>query len=67
MDYCNIEKIINVNNNTDWLNPNNPIDIVNDYLSKGWILLSIDCNSNADNTSHIRQYILGYPKSNSTE
>lgn len=44
-----------------------PLDKVNEYLSNGWFLLSIDCVSNDDHTSHIKQYILGYPKSDSSK
>lgn len=73
MDYSNIEKIISVENWSKTYVENNefkstdPLDEVNEYLSKGWSLLSIDCISNDDHTSHIKQYILGYPKSNSSK
>lgn len=73
MNYSNIEKIINIENKTDVIvddNDNfkvtNPLDEVNKYLSKGWVLLAIDAFPNDDHTSHINQYILGFPKSNSS-
>lgn len=70
MDFSNIEKIINIDNHiemyvdeNDNFKSTNPIDEVNKYLVEGWILLSIDATPNDDHTSHINQYILGYPKS----
>lgn len=74
MDYSNIEKLIDVDNYSEMyvdenneIQHTNPLDIVNDYLSKGWQLLAIDHIPNDDHTSHIRKYVLGYPKSNSTK
>lgn len=72
MDYSNIEKIISIENSSEMYVDENddfvreePIDKVNDYLSKGWILLTINCSPNEDHTSHIQEYVLGLPKSNS--
>ena len=74
MDYSNIEKIMNIDNSpeiyvdgNDEFKQSNPLDEVNKYLSQGWVLLSIDSIPNDDHTSHIQQYILGYPKSNSSK
>lgn len=74
MDYSNIEKIISIENHSNvYVDENNdfqetkPLDEVNKYLSEGWVLLSIDAVPNADHTSHINQYILGLPKSNSSK
>ena len=74
MDFSNIEKIINIDNErkmyvdeSDKFQIANPLDKVNEYLSNGWILLSIDSSPNDDHTSHIVQYILGLPKSDSSK
>ena len=74
LDYSNIEKIINIENDNGWyvdendeFQSKNPINKVNEHLSNGWILLSIDARPNDDHTSHIERYILGYPKSNSSK
>lgn len=74
MDYSNIEKIVSVDNHSeiyvdenDEFQSTNPLDEVNKYLSEGWVLLSIDSNPNDDHTSHVKQYILGLPKSNSSK
>lgn len=74
MDISNIEKIINIYNDhkmyvdkNDEFQVTNPLDKVNEYLSNGWVLLSIDASPNEDHTSHIIQYILGLPKSNSSK
>lgn len=74
MDYSNIKKIISIDNSSElYVDKNNdfqhtdPLDEVNKYLSKGWILLCIDAYPNDDHTSHINQYILGLPNSNSSK
>lgn len=74
MDYSNIEKIISIDNYSEMYVDENdnfartdPLDKVNNYLAKGWILLAIDCSPNDDHTSHILKYVLGFPKSNSTK
>lgn len=75
MNYSNIQKIINITNETKVIvddekgefHTANPLDEVNKYLAEGWILLAIDAIQNDDHTSHIKQYILGFPKLDSSD
>lgn len=72
MDYSNFEKIISIENShacyieNDEFVENDPLKEVNEHLSNGWVLITIDAIPNDDHTSHVREYILGFPKSNPT-
>ena len=62
MKIVDIEKIIKISF-LDCFNDNvDLIERVNQYLSKGWILLGHNFGTN-----DIETYLLGFPRSNSTE
>lgn len=72
--YDDIEKLIEVSaHNECYVDENDEfqtryaVDKVNEYLGKGWKLLSINYSINDDHTSYVNSYILGFPKSNSSK
>lgn len=72
--YDDIEKLIELpGKNECYVDENNEfqtryaVDKVNKYLEEGWKLLSINYSTNDDHTSYVNSYILGLPKSNSSE
>lgn len=72
--YDDIEKLIELSSRNECYVDDNDnvqteyaIDKVNEYLANGWKLLAINCYQNADYTSQVNSYILGYPKSNSSK
>lgn len=71
--YSNIEKVLVISAKNEIEVKNEEIitiyayDILNDYLSKGWVLLGLDYQPVADNGASLYQYIIGFPKSNSSQ
>lgn len=72
--YDDIEKLIEISaHNEIYVDENDEyqtryaVDNVNEYLKKGWKLLSINYSINDDHTSYVNSYILGLPKSNSSK
>ena len=72
--YDDIEKLIELPGQNEWYLDENDefqtryaVNEVNKYLEEGWKLLSINHSINDDHTSYVNSYILGLPKSNSSE
>lgn len=71
--YKNIEKLIEISalgktyvDDNDEFQTISAVDKVNEHLANGWKLLAINSYQTSENTSQVDSYILGFPKSNSS-
>lgn len=71
--YENIEKLVEISAMDETYVDGNDefqiicsVDKVNEHLANGWKLLAINSYQTSENTSQVSSYILGLPKSNSS-